>query len=112
MTARSRQKKKRRNYSCTIFEYDAMNKEKLKKNTKEETCKSEKYCSPCQNGTKNLLIGAGFGAYGTTIALTAGTVCPVCIIATPLFLGIGAYQKIKHLKRKKEYQAETPQERT
>ena len=57
---------------------------------------------PCSTGTTNLLIGGGVGAYGTTIALTAGYVCPICVIATPLFLGWGGVQKYKYLKNKRK----------
>ena len=56
----------------------------------------------CSTGTTNLLIGGGVGAYGTTIALTAGYVCPICVIATPLFLGWGGVQKYKYLKNKQK----------
>ena len=51
-------------------------------------------------GTGILLLGGGFGAYGTTLALTTGFVCPVCLVVTPLLLGTGAVLKYKHLKSK------------
>ena len=53
-------------------------------------------------GNTNLLIGAGFGAYGTTLAVTVGYVCPMCLIITPIFLGMGGVQKYKYLKKKAE----------
>ena len=53
-----------------------------------------------EKGTINLAIGGGFAAYGTTIALTMGAVCPICAVATPLFLGLGGVQRYKYLKSK------------
>jgi hypothetical protein len=46
---------------------------------------------------KALLTGAGIGVFGSTLAATTGFVCPVCILATPLFLGYGGYQKYKEI---------------
>ena len=60
----------------------------------------EESCAPCEKGTTNLLIGGGFGAYGTTMVLTIGYACPICMVATPLFLGMGAVQRFKYLKNK------------
>lgn len=60
----------------------------------------EETCSPCEKGTTNLLIGGGFAVIGGTLVTTVGFVCPVCTIATPLFLGMGAVQRFKYLKNK------------
>ena len=60
-----------------------------------------------ETGNTMLLAGGGFAAYGTTMAVAVGTVCPVCIVATPLLLGVGAYQKYKHVKAKKASNAES-----
>jgi chromate transport protein ChrA len=60
-------------------------------------------------GNIALLTGAGIGTYGTTMALTSGFICPVCVVATPLFLGIGGLQRYKHLKNKKEKEEQSKQ---
>lgn len=54
-----------------------------------------------ETGNVMLAAGGGFAAYGTTMALTASYVCPVCVVATPLLLGYGGYQKYKYLQSKK-----------
>ncbi len=59
-------------------------------------------CATGDKGTASLLIGAGFGAYGTTIVAASGVVCPVCVIAAPLFLGLGAVQRISYTKKNKK----------
>ncbi|PCJ99149.1 MAG: hypothetical protein COA45_06830 [Zetaproteobacteria bacterium] len=58
--------------------------------------------SPYENGTTNLLIGGGIGAYGTTMAVSVGYICPFCLIATPLFLGMGAVQRFRYLRNNSE----------
>ena len=40
-----------------------------------------------------LVAGTALGAVGTVGALATGAVCPICIVATPLLLGIGLLQK-------------------
>ena len=49
-----------------------------------------------ETGTSTLLMGGGVVTYGTTLALTAGYICPVCVVAAPLLLGYGGYQKYKY----------------
>ncbi len=44
-----------------------------------EKTSEEKKCSPCESGNRDLLIGGGVAAYGTTMAIVAGTVCPICV---------------------------------
>lgn len=53
-----------------------------------------------EKGHTNLLIGAGFGIYGAVIGMSVGFICPACLIATPLFLGMGGVQRYKYLKNK------------
>ena len=60
----------------------------------------EKIDGGMDTGTTNMLIGGGIGAYGATTLLAAGFICPTCIIAAPLFLGIGAAQRHAFLKKK------------
>lgn len=59
-------------------------------------------------GTTNLAIAGGFGAYGTATFLSAGFLCPACIIAAPLFLGIGAAQRRAFLKKQAKAENSTP----
>lgn len=56
---------------------------------------------PVSSGKTNLIIGGGIGAYGTTLALTVGYICPVCVVAAPAFLGVGAWQTLKARADKK-----------
>ncbi len=52
------------------------------------------------NGNTWLGLGAGTGAWGGFTWLAAGHFCPVCLIVTPVLLGVGIYQKfIKQEKR-------------
>jgi hypothetical protein len=49
-----------------------------------------------------LIAGAGIGAFGAASALTAGAVCPLCLIATPALLGLGAYKHYRSKHGQKE----------
>jgi hypothetical protein len=40
-----------------------------------------------------LLGGLGIGAVGLISAAIGGAVCPVCIVAAPALLGVGAYKR-------------------
>ena len=40
-----------------------------------------------------LLGGLGIGAVGVIAAAVGGAVCPVCVVAAPALLGIGAYRR-------------------
>jgi hypothetical protein len=40
-----------------------------------------------------LLAGAGIGAIGVTSAIVGAAVCPVCVVAAPALLGVGAYKR-------------------
>ena len=53
-------------------------------------------------GNTCLVAGFGIGALGVTGAVTAGAVCPLCVIATPALLGIGAFQKLRYSKNKNQ----------
>jgi len=68
--------------------------------------KKEKVDAPVETGKVNLMIGGGFAAYGATIATTMGYVCPFCLVATPLFLGLGGVQRYKYLKSKADKDGE------
>lgn len=46
-----------------------------------------------------ILGGLGIGAFGVISAVIGGAVCPVCVVAAPALLGIGAYKRWKGAKR-------------
>jgi hypothetical protein len=45
----------------------------------------------------NTLIagGLGIGAFGLISAAIGGAVCPICVVAAPALLGVGAYKRWK-----------------
>ena len=47
-----------------------------------------------------VLMGAGVAAIGALGAVVGGALCPVCVVASPALLGIGAYKawKARRLK--------------
>ena len=47
------------------------------------------------DANKLLAAGASAGAIGTAGALITGAVCPLCIIATPVLLGVGFLKRMK-----------------
>ena len=47
-----------------------------------------------QSANELLFAGTAFGGVGTMGALATGAVCPICIVATPLLLGIGLVKKL------------------
>lgn len=47
-----------------------------------------------------ILGGLGIGAFGVISAAIGGAVCPVCVVAAPALLGVGAYQRWKAAKRR------------
>jgi len=53
----------------------------------------------CANANNLLAAGASAGAIGTVGMLMTGAVCPLCIIATPLLLGVGLLKRM-NAKRK------------
>jgi uncharacterized membrane protein YebE (DUF533 family) len=42
--------------------------------------------------------GLGIGAFGVISAAIGGAVCPVCVVAAPALLGVGAYKRWKAAK--------------
>ncbi len=57
-----------------------------------------------ENGNTFLIAGGASAAYGTSMALAASYVCPVCVVAAPALLGLGAYQRYKYNKAHKQPQ--------
>lgn len=51
-----------------------------------------------QKGNKELVFGASLSTYAAASTIITGTVCPLCVIASPILLGIGVYKKIKNRK--------------
>ncbi len=47
------------------------------------------------NANSLLVTGASAGATGAAGALITGAVCPSCIIATPVLLGVGLLKRMK-----------------
>jgi len=40
-----------------------------------------------------LMTGAAIGVLGVVSAALGGAVCPVCVVAAPALIGIGAYKR-------------------
>jgi uncharacterized membrane protein YebE (DUF533 family) len=49
---------------------------------------------PTTSDANTLLLGGlGIGAVGLISAAIGGAVCPVCVVAAPALLGVGAYKR-------------------
>lgn len=48
-----------------------------------------------QSANELLVAGTALGAVGAVGALATGAACPICLVAAPLFLGIGLVKKLK-----------------
>ena len=46
-----------------------------------------------------ILGGLGIGAFGIVSAAIGAAVCPVCVVAGPALLGVGAYKRWKAAAR-------------
>jgi len=46
-----------------------------------------------KEGNQLLGLGAGVGAWGAASALLLGSVCPVCVVATPALVGLGLLRR-------------------
>lgn len=44
-----------------------------------------------------VLSGAGIGVLGLVSAAIGGAVCPVCVVAAPALLGIGAFRRWRRM---------------
>lgn len=42
-----------------------------------------------------LATGAGIAAIGVAGAILGGAVCPVCVVAAPALIGMGAWKKLR-----------------
>lgn len=45
-----------------------------------------------------LFSGLGLGTLGATSLALTGSVCPLCVVATPILLGTAIYKKMKKTK--------------
>jgi hypothetical protein len=43
--------------------------------------------------TELIASGIGIGVLGTVAAVISGAVCPVCVVAAPALIGVGAYRR-------------------
>ncbi|MBK7579383.1 MAG: hypothetical protein IPI67_04170 [Myxococcales bacterium] len=50
-------------------------------------------------GDELLLTGAGVGVIGVAGAVLLGATCPVCVVATPVLVGAGLWQKYQARRR-------------
>lgn len=48
-----------------------------------------------------MVAGAGIGALGAVTAMIGGAVCPVCVVAAPALIGVGAFRKWKASRAKR-----------
>ena len=48
-----------------------------------------------------MLGGLGIGAVGMIAAAVGGAVCPVCVVAAPALLCVGAYRRWRTARRRK-----------
>ncbi len=72
----------------------------------EKTNESSEYKEEIKKSNTCLATGAGVGAYGVGVKLSAGYFCPLCLIAAPAFLGVGVYKRWKAKQRKTDDTAE------
>ncbi len=54
------------------------------------------------NSTLYIGAGLGLGTYAAATTLLVGTACPLCIVAAPVLIGAGVYQKMKNGKLTKK----------
>ena len=40
-----------------------------------------------------MMSGVGIGVFGVVAAAIGGAVCPVCVVAAPALLGVGAFRR-------------------
>ncbi|MBD3262065.1 MAG: hypothetical protein GF334_10445 [Candidatus Altiarchaeales archaeon] len=48
------------------------------------------------SGNTELIVGTSLSAYAAASTIVTGAVCPLCVIASPLLLGVGLIKKIKN----------------
>ena len=63
-----------------------------------------------REGNELLASGALIGVVGAALGVVSGAVCPVCVVATPALLGIGAYKRFRARKKNTTHEARTTTE--
>ncbi|MDA0660525.1 MAG: hypothetical protein O2931_08505 [Planctomycetota bacterium] len=58
-----------------------------------------------------LVLGAGVGAVGTTTALLAGAICPLCFVLAPALIGVGAWKRYQIRRQSAENSSAEAQDR-
>jgi len=53
-----------------------------------------------ENGNVELAAGGVLGVLAAAEVAASAAVCPLCVIAAPIFLGLGAYKKLKNRGQK------------
>lgn len=56
----------------------------------------------CADANTLLATGAGIAAIGVAGAVLGGAVCPVCVVAAPALLGVGAWKRIRAKRARPE----------
>ena len=56
----------------------------------------------CASANNLLAAGASAGAVGTAGLLITGAACPLCIIATPVLLGVGLVKRLSAKRKQKK----------
>ena len=46
-----------------------------------------------------IAAGLGVGVLGAVSAAIGGVICPACVVAAPLLVGVGAYRKVRARRR-------------
>lgn len=46
-----------------------------------------------------IAAGVGVGVIGVVSAAIGGAICPACVVAAPLLVGVGAYRKARARRR-------------
>lgn len=58
-----------------------------------KSCRVEPDDQAKRDANALMLSGAGIGVFGAVAAAIGGAVCPVCVVAAPTLLGIGAFRR-------------------
>lgn len=58
-----------------------------------------------------IALGAGVGAVGTTTALLAGAMCPLCFVLAPALIGVGAWRRYQIRRESAEHSSAEAQDR-
>lgn len=68
-----------------------MSDEKIKINWPE----SSEHDALLKEGTRNIKMGVGVGAFGAGSLALIGVSCPLCFVVAPAFVGVGMWKRRK-----------------